>query len=150
MRAGTGYGAVKDEQAGDEDSESRDHGTAPASLHEAIFASGCQRAGVRRRVGQGGAGFNRTDAATAIDGGGTLTDAPARRDVLRLRYGVVTRAAEAAAGKNSGYRQLRSELKMLPALSVTELRAQADDLARQIREVDLLIQCTNWTAELLN
>ncbi|SCF24824.1 hypothetical protein GA0070214_11074 [Micromonospora chaiyaphumensis] len=93
---------------------------------------------------------NRTNAATVVEGG-TLTDALARRDVLRLRHGVVTSAAAAAAGEGQrGYRQLRSELKMIPALPVAELRRQADDLARQLREVDTLIQRTNWEVDLLD
>ena len=93
--------------------------------------------------------INRTNSATPV-GGGTLTDAQARRDILRLRHSVVTSAAEAAAGDGQrGFRQLRSELKMIPALPVAELRGQADDLARQLREVDTLIQRTNWEADLL-
>ncbi|MGC4856560.1 DIP1984 family protein [Micromonospora sp. DT4] len=95
--------------------------------------------------------INRTNATTTVDGGATLTDALARRDVLRLRHSVVTSAADAAAGEGQrGYRQLRSELKMIPALPVAELRRQADDLARQLREVDTLIQRTNWEVELLD
>ncbi|TQL35625.1 hypothetical protein FB564_0685 [Salinispora arenicola] len=39
---------------------------------------------------------------------------------------------------------------MVPALSVTELRRRADDLARQLREVDTFIQRTNWAVDLLN
>ena len=94
--------------------------------------------------------INRTNAATVVDGG-TLTAALARRDVLRLRHGVVTAAADAAAGEGQrGYRQLRSELKMVPALPVAELRRQADELARQIREVDTTIQRTNWEVDLLD
>jgi len=94
--------------------------------------------------------INRTNAATPVEGG-TLTDALARRDVLRLWHGVVTSAANAAAGEGQrGFRQLRSELKMIPALPVAELRGKADDLARQLREVDTLIQRTNWEAELLD
>jgi hypothetical protein len=94
--------------------------------------------------------INRTNAATVVDGA-TLTDALARRDVLRLRHNVVTSAAAAAAGEGQrGYRQLRSELKMIPALPVAELRRQADDLARQLREVDTLIQRTNWEVDLLD
>ena len=94
--------------------------------------------------------INRTNAATVVDGV-TLTDALARRDVLRLRHGLVTAAAAAAAGEgHRGYRQLRSELRMLSALPVSELRAQADDLARQLREVDTLIQRSNWEADLLD
>lgn len=45
--------------------------------------------------------INRTNAATPL-GEGTITDAIARRDVLRLRHGVLTAAADAAAGRNQG------------------------------------------------
>ncbi|MEV4348769.1 DIP1984 family protein [Actinoplanes sp. NPDC049596] len=94
--------------------------------------------------------INRTNAATQVEGG-TLTDALARRDVLRLRHSVITSAADAAAGDGQrGFRQLRSELKMIPALPVADLRREADELARQLREVDTLIQRTNWEAELLD
>ncbi|WFE37824.1 DIP1984 family protein [Micromonospora sp. WMMD998] len=115
---------------------------APALLAEVGAALGELESLIRR--------INRTNAATEVDGG-TLTDALARRDVLRLRHSVVTSAADAAAGEGQrGYRQLRSELKMIPALPVAELRRQADDLARQVREVDTLIQRTNWEIDLLD
>src|SRR5689334_9558102 len=48
--------------------------------------------------------INRTNSATPV-GRGTLTDAIARRDVLRMRHGLVTAAANAAAG--DGQRGLR-------------------------------------------
>lgn len=96
--------------------------------------------------------INRTNARAVVDGGGTLTDALARRDVLRLRHAVITSAADAAAGRDQHgmVRQLRSELKMLSALPVAELRAQADVLAREIREIDVLIQRSNWEVDLLD
>ncbi|WP_431676689.1 DIP1984 family protein [Kitasatospora sp. KL5] len=94
--------------------------------------------------------INRTNAAAALDGGGTLTDALARRDVLRLRHSVVTAAADAAAGQYGAVRQLRSELRMLSALPVAELRSRADALAREIREVDVRIQRANWEVDLLD
>lgn len=96
--------------------------------------------------------INRTNAATRIGPEGTITDALARRDVLRTRHSVVTAAADAAVGKSHGGmgRQLRSELKMLSALPVAQLRAQADDLARQIREVDVRIQQSNWEFDLMD
>lgn len=94
--------------------------------------------------------INRTNAATGVEGG-TLTDALARRDALRLRHRLVTSAADAAAGEGQrGFRQLRSELKMMPALPVAEVRRQADDVARQLREVDSVIQRTNWEVDLLD
>ncbi len=96
--------------------------------------------------------INRTNAATNIGADGTLTDALARRDALRLRHSVITEAADAAAGKNRGgyARQLRSELKILSALPVAELRAQADGLAAQLRELDVRIQRANWEVDLLD
>ncbi|WP_406061780.1 DIP1984 family protein [Streptomyces sp. NBC_01077] len=96
--------------------------------------------------------INRTNAQVVVEGGGTLTDALARRDVLRLRHSVVTSAADAAAGRDQHgtVRQLRSELKMLSALPVARLRAQADVLARELREVDVLIQRSNWEVDLLD
>jgi hypothetical protein len=95
--------------------------------------------------------INRTNSTAVIEGRGTLTDALARRDVLRLRHSVVTAAADAATGRDQrgAVRQLRSELKMFSALPVAELRAQADVLSKEIREVDVLIQRTNWEIDLL-
>ncbi|MBF6169269.1 DIP1984 family protein [Streptomyces gardneri] len=96
--------------------------------------------------------INRTNASARIEADATLTDALARRDALRLRHSLVTAAADAAAGKGQpGYaRQLRSELKMLAALPVAQLRAQADQLARELRELDVRIQRSNWEVELLD
>lgn len=92
--------------------------------------------------------INRTNAATRL-GEGTLTDALARRDVLRLRHKVLTSAADAAAGRGNDYRQLRSELRQLSALPVTELRAEADRVAAELRQVDVGIQRANWEVDLL-
>jgi hypothetical protein len=97
--------------------------------------------------------INRTNAATTLSDGSTMSDAIARRDVLRLRHAVITAAADAAAGRDQRgqvVRQLRSELKMLSALPVADLRTQADALARDIRELDVRIQRTSWEVDLLS
>jgi hypothetical protein len=96
--------------------------------------------------------INRTNANAQIGADGTITDALARRDALRLRHAVVTAAADAAAGRsqNGFSRQLRSELKMLSALPVAQLRAQADEIARELRELDVRIQRSNWEVDLLD
>jgi hypothetical protein len=94
--------------------------------------------------------INRTNTAAPL-GVGTITDAIARRDVLKLRHSVITAAADAAAGRERGWnRHLRSELTFISALPVADLRAQADDVARRIRELDTDIQRTNWEADLLD
>ena len=92
--------------------------------------------------------INRTNAVTHM-GDSTLTAALAKRDVLRMRHSVLTSAADAAAGQRGvAVRQLRSELKMLPALPVADLRTQADQVARELRDLDVRIQRTNWEADL--
>ena len=92
--------------------------------------------------------INRTNAVVDLGADGSMTEALARRDVLRLRHGVLTGAADAAAG--DGFRHLRSELRQLTALPVRELRSRADDVARQLRELDVRIQQANWTHDLLD
>jgi hypothetical protein len=96
--------------------------------------------------------INRTNAVVTLDDGSTMTDALARRDVLRLRHSVWGQAADAASGRErfAGFRQLRSELRTLPALPVRDLRSTVDDLARQHRELDVAIQRANWEADLLD
>jgi hypothetical protein len=94
--------------------------------------------------------INRTNASARM-GTETVTDALARRDVLKLRHGVITAAADAAAGRERGWsRQLRSELTFVSALPVADLRAEADDVARRIRQLDTDIQRTNWEIDLLD
>lgn len=93
--------------------------------------------------------INRTNSATDLGADGTLTDALARRDALRLRHAVLVSAADAASG-SGGYRQLRSELRQISALPVSQLRTRADGVARDVRELDARIQQANWSVELAN
>lgn len=95
--------------------------------------------------------INRTNAATEVDAGMTITDAIAARDALASRRSVVAAVADAAAGReHRGWgRQLRSELRELTDLPVAELRREADDLARTYRELDVRLQEANWATELV-
>jgi len=93
--------------------------------------------------------INRTNAATVIGPEGTMAEALARRDVLRKRHALFAAAADADRGHLGLMRQLRSELKMLAALPVAQLRDQADDIARQLRDLDVRIQQSNWEADLI-
>lgn len=94
--------------------------------------------------------INHTNSVTRLTSGATLTDALARRDVLRLRHSLYSQVADAASGKAtpSMSRQMRSELRYITELSVTDLRNRADELAKQHRELDAQIQQTNWEVEL--
>jgi len=76
----------------------------------------------------------------------TVTDAIARRDVLRLRHALCTSVADAASAKSGPgmARQMRSELRYVSAVTVSELRTAADEVAKQHRELDVRIQQANW------
>lgn len=91
---------------------------------------------------------NLTNASLLLPDGRTMTAALAKRETLRARHSLLTSAADAAQGRD-GYRQMRSELRQLPAVPVAELRQRADTTARDLRNLDVNIQRTNWEADLL-
>lgn len=94
--------------------------------------------------------INQTNTVATLADGRTITEALARRDALRLRHSLWVAAADAASGdRMRGYgRQLRSELATVVALDVPRLRAQADEVSKELRTLDLLVQEANWKVEL--
>ena len=90
--------------------------------------------------------INRTNSATRLPSGATLTEALARRDVLALRHGVLHQAAESAAQAQARYG--RSEIRFVRLVDVASVRKRLDDLARERRELDTEIQAHNWTVDL--
>jgi hypothetical protein len=93
--------------------------------------------------------INRTNASSALADGVTITDALAERDVLRLRHALLAAVADAASGQQQQIRQMRSELKFVSAVSVPDLRDQANELAKRYRELDSQIQEANWRFDLV-
>lgn len=81
-----------------------------------------------------------------------LADALAERaEATRRGEQLRARVVSSARRRKRGYgRRLRSELMVLSALPVAELRGQADVPAREIREVDVRIQRTNREVDLLD
>jgi len=98
--------------------------------------------------------INRTNSATELDPGFTLTDALATRDAYAAQYRLVTAIADAGAGgvgRGIGWgRQLRSELQQISAVQVADLRAEADQIAEARRRLDVRIQQAGWSTELLD
>jgi hypothetical protein len=92
--------------------------------------------------------INRTNLQATLPDGKTLTDALAERDTFSLNFGVMEQIATAATPKFD--RVGRSEIKKVSTIKVSDLRRQMDEIARQRRELDTLIQSTNWTADLLD
>lgn len=93
--------------------------------------------------------INATNSRLDLGTDGTMTDALASRDVLRLQHSLLADAAAAASGANDQFlRQLRSELRQISALPVAELRSRADAVAQELRELDNRIQQANWLHDL--
>jgi hypothetical protein len=81
----------------------------------------------------------------------TVTAALALRERLNAERKLLNETAEAASPeRDSMYsRRRRTELAEKTDLPVKELRAEADRLARLHRELDTLIQQSNWSSDLI-
>ncbi|MEA2530003.1 MAG: hypothetical protein QOG89_1647 [Thermomicrobiales bacterium] len=91
--------------------------------------------------------INRTNVATPLAAGATVSDALALRDVLATQHAVFRDLAATATIDQSRYS--RSEVKFVSTVDVAAMQRRADDLARQYRELDAAIQATNWSTDLL-
>ena len=83
--------------------------------------------------------------AVLADGTGMVT-ALAERERLKAEHAVLTKLADAATPEQSRYS--RSEIKMLAAVDIKELRRRADDTAKACRLLDIQIQQANWAEDL--
>ncbi len=90
--------------------------------------------------------INRTNMAAVMDGA-PLSDALARRDVLKMRVNILRDAVNEASCLVR--RSRGDEIRQLPAVDVRALQRQADDLSRDFRLLDNRIQAANWTTELI-
>ncbi len=88
---------------------------------------------------------NLTNAAT-FHNGETLTALLARRDALIERISGLNDFLQEAS--NTAARATRSEIVIRSTVDVSALQKQADELSKQLRELDVRIQGLNWTTEL--
>ena len=77
----------------------------------------------------------------------TLTDIIARKDALTLKLSAYRDAAETAG--QSTYRARGSEIRVKALVKAAELQKKADAMAKEIRELDNLLQETNWKTKLI-
>ena len=91
--------------------------------------------------------INKTNSATALSTGGTISDALAERDVIALQRAAYAELAQAAS-INVG-RYTRSEVKYISTIDVAEIQKRADELAKNYRDLDARIQELNWQTELV-
>jgi hypothetical protein len=92
--------------------------------------------------------INRTNLATLLPDGRSLTEAIAHRDALMLRIGTYRKLV---AGASTGeIRGMRTEIRFVPMVDVAGLQSALDEMSREHRELDTAIQGVNWTADLLD
>ena len=92
------------------------------------------------------AAINHTNDVTMADGM-TLTALIARKDALMLRQSVYKKLAQ-EAGYNTS-RARGTEIKVMPAVKVTEIQKEVDRMAKEVRTLDNLLQETNWKTKLI-
>jgi hypothetical protein len=91
--------------------------------------------------------INKTNLATSLGDGMTVTEALARRDHLAWLLSALHQVAETASVVQARYG--KAELCMLRTIEVVKLRQRADDLAKERRMLDARIQEVNWLTELV-
>lgn len=89
--------------------------------------------------------INATNCATVTERG-TLTELIARRDCLTLRLSAYRNLVDEASCLAP--RATRTEIKIVSAVDVKKVQKQADELAKELRLTDNLIQQSNWLTEL--
>ena len=90
--------------------------------------------------------INRANLDSKTRDGRSLTEALARRDALVQQHSVVE--AMLAGTRKQPDRYGLKEIKWITVVDVPKFQKQADDLAKQLRELNVLIQEANWNHEL--
>ncbi len=98
------------------------------------------------RLGVLMAAINHTNCAAKIDGV-SLTEMIAKKDVLTLKLSCYRDLAHAASG--AVQRARSSEIRILPAVSASEIQKQIDAAAKELRKLDNKLQESNWLTELI-
>lgn len=83
----------------------------------------------------------------AVCQGETLTHMLARKDALTLRVSLMREVLKHSTEREDRYG--RNEIKYIRTIDVAELRKATDHYAKQLRELDLMIQSLNWSIELI-
>ena len=90
--------------------------------------------------------INRANLRATLPDGATLMEAIAKRDILKLRRGILEALASSAMPVQDRF--TRTELKYVPTVDVAELRKEVDRLSKAYRELDATLQAANWTVEM--
>ena len=91
------------------------------------------------------ASINETNCNTIVNGM-SLTEIIARKDALSLRHSAYKELVYTAG--NNTYRARGTEIRVKAVIKAAELQKTVDKLAKEIRQLDNLLQESNWKTEL--
>ena len=91
--------------------------------------------------------INRTNSATQVENGLSLSDLLAKRDCLKGKLGALRNFLSNASALVR--RHSVSEIKIKSTVNVRQLQKRVDGLSKQLRELEEVIQEKNWTTELM-
>ena len=90
--------------------------------------------------------INAANLSTSLPDGRTLAQVIARRDRLVQQHSLLQLLVASARKEPDRYSM--KEIKWVATVDVARLQKQSDDLSRQIREINAIIQETNWRVEI--
>lgn len=90
--------------------------------------------------------INQANLQHKLPSGQTITEALAKRDNLVLRHRILQSVLDACAKPPDRYGV--KEIRWVVTIDVSSVQKQVDDLAKQIRELNAVIQETGWQVEL--
>ncbi len=90
--------------------------------------------------------INAANASARLPDGRLLAQVLGERDALAQRHAVMTQAVEAT--RKDADRYSMREIKWVPQLDVAATQKQIEDLARQLRELNVRLQEANWQVSL--
>ena len=90
--------------------------------------------------------INLTNTTARSETGESLTALLARRDCLKMKLGLYREFLQNASDVVP--RGLRTEIKIVSTVKVSQMQKQVDDMSRDLRLLEETIQSLNWTTEL--
>lgn len=90
--------------------------------------------------------INLTNAQSKIKDT-SLTQLLAKKEILSKKITILNEFINQASSLSN--RASKTEIKILSTVDVTPLRAQSNRLSKELRELDMLIQESNWNLELI-
>lgn len=90
--------------------------------------------------------INLANNRIQLENGIAMVEALAERERLKATHSMLIALANSATPEQNRYS--RSEIKLLSAINVQEIRQQADHIAKQHRQLEVQIQQANWLNEI--